>query len=156
MGMKLATLRFGEIDVEEEKIIFFPQGVPGFEKESRYIMLQPEESIPFSFMQSVEDGELAFIITNPFLFFPDYQFDLPEPVEEELQVESEADVMIFSIVSVNEQENEFSLNLLAPVVINLSGKLGKQVILHNAGYHTKHLISFNGQSEQDPALPKDV
>jgi flagellar assembly factor FliW len=160
--MLLNTTRFGEITIEVEKIYNFPQGIPGFEDKTRFIMLQPDESVPLTFMQSVEEGDLAFIVTNPFVFFPDYAFDLPEVVEEEMGMKSEADVMIFSMISILPPNDQFSLNLLAPIVLNIRDQIGKQIVLQKTNYKTKHLISFNAETQpeqsktQQQSYAKDV
>jgi flagellar assembly factor FliW len=147
--MLVATLRFGEIEVDEEKVITFPAGVPGFESFRTFVMLTPDLDLPLSFMQSVEDGNLSFIVANPFLYFPDYDFELPVTVQQELGITGEGEVTIFTTVSINEQD-EVSLNLLAPIVVNSRRRLGKQVILHNSTYRTKHFIRRN-TTEDNPA-----
>jgi flagellar assembly factor FliW len=139
--MLLDTLRFGEVEIEEDKIVTFAQGLPGFEQYKTYIMLTPDPEIPLTFMQSLEDGELAFIVTDPFAYFPDYDFELPASVEEELQLELQEDVMVFAIVSIS-QDDEFSLNLLAPIILNIKEKIGRQVILHQTPYKTKHKVQI--------------
>jgi flagellar assembly factor FliW len=153
--MKLSTLRFGEIEIAEEDIFTFPHGIPGFEDKTRFIMLQPDESVQVTFLQSIEEGTLAFIVTNPFIFFPDYEFDLPETVEKEIGIESEADVMIFSMLSITQPKDQFSLNLLAPIVLNLREKTGKQIVLHHTNYRTKHFFSFAPKAQEQSAA-RDV
>jgi flagellar assembly factor FliW len=139
--MNLQTSRFGEIEIDEDKIITFPQGIPFFESMHRYIMLQPDLSVPFIFMQSIEEGDLAFIVADPFTYFPDYDFKLPESVQAELNIQEEAEVMVFNLISISETD-EFSMNLLAPVVLNMRLKQGKQVILYQTEYKTKHPLVF--------------
>jgi flagellar assembly factor FliW len=145
--LKLNTLRFGEIDVEEDKIVTFEQGIPGFEASRRFIVLHPDESLPFAFMQSIEDGDLAFIVTNPFYYFPEYQFELPDSVQEALNIENESDVTLCSVVTVGGGEDIY-LNLLAPIVMNTRLKKGRQVILHQSEYKTKHRIPLQGSNDQ--------
>lgn len=140
--VKLVTSRFGEIDVLEDSSISFPSGMPGFEQMRQFALIHADEGIPFTFLQSLEDGDLAFIVTDPFLFFEDYQFDLADKLKSELEIINEEDVMVFSIVSV--QANDImTLNLLAPVVINMKKRIGKQIILHESPYKTKHVLSLS-------------
>lgn len=138
--MQVNTSRFGTMDIQEENILTFTQGIPGFEQLQRYVLIQPDADVPFCFFQSVDDESLAFIIIDPFLFYPDYDFQLPENVQEELSIESEKDVKIWSIVSVPESFNDATVNLMAPLVVNLELMLGKQVILHDSDYRTKHRL----------------
>jgi flagellar assembly factor FliW len=154
--MKLHTSRFGEIDIEIEKVLTFPLGIPGFEDKRSFIMLQLDLDIPFSFLQSVEDGELAFLVTDPFLYFPEYQFDLPEGIQEEMTIQQPEEIMIRSIVSIDLQTQEFALNLLAPVIVNTKGKIGKQVILHQSSYKTKHPIKPEERKKEKQSELKGV
>lgn len=138
--MLVSTLQFGQIKVEEDHIITFPQGLPGFEENRQYVILQSEEDEPFSFMQSVDNPNLSFVVTNPFLFYPGYEFQLPGSVEEELAITDAQDLTIWSIVTVSSDIEHITINLLAPVIINMTTKTGKQVILHDTPYKTKHKL----------------
>jgi flagellar assembly factor FliW len=149
--MLLNTLRFGVIEIEEDKIVTFSQGIPGFEQFKTYIMLTPDPEMPLSFMQSMEDGDLAFIVTNPFPYFSDYDFELPLNIQNELQIESQDDIMVFSIVSIS-SDDEFSLNLLAPVILNVREKIGRQVILQQTSYKTKHVIQIRLNKDDHPEV----
>lgn len=140
LNMILSTSRFGQITVDEEKIITFANGLPGFEQFRKFTLLQMEPDNPFAFLQSVEDGNLAFIVTNPFLFYSDYEFELSDDDVAELEIDHEQEVAIWSIVSIKEELADATLNLLAPVVINQPKKLAKQIILHNSPYQTKHKL----------------
>ncbi|MDF2669750.1 MAG: flagellar assembly factor FliW [Paenibacillus sp.] len=138
--MLVNTIRFGELEVLEEQVITFQQGIPGFEQLHRYTMITPDEELPFKFLQSVEDGGVAFILTNPFWFYTDYEFELSQEAIDVLGVAEPQDVTVWSIVSVTESMASSTINLLAPVVINEKTRLGKQIILHGSGYLTKHLL----------------
>jgi flagellar assembly factor FliW len=147
---KLETTRFGEIEVDVDQVFTFNQGLPGFQKHKKFVLLHPDEDIPFSFLQSVEDDELSFIITNPFMFFADYQFELSKKDLSELGIEQEEEVVIFTIVTVNAQE-EFSANLLAPIILNKKNRSAKQVILHDTLYRTKHILLVNSSEISQPS-----
>lgn len=138
--MKIITLNFGELDIEKEDIFTFPQGIPGFEDLRQFIIIQPDAKVPFSYLQSVEQGEISIIITNPFLFYKDYELQLSEKTQEQLQIEQEQDVLVWSTVSVKERIKEATINLLAPIIVNVKKKRGKQVILHGSNYQTKHRL----------------
>lgn len=138
--MKLTTLRFGDIEVDTEQKIVFAHGIPGFDELRNFVLLQPDPEVPFTFLQSLEDGELSFILTNPFAFYPEYEFVLPDTTKEELNIENESDCSIWSIVSVKESIQDATLNLLAPVIIQDKEKIGKQIILQGTPYRTKHAL----------------
>ena len=65
------TARFGEIEIEEEKIIMFSAGIPAFEEEQEFVIIPYDEESPFVFLQSLKTEELAFLMTSPFVFFPE-------------------------------------------------------------------------------------
>ena len=76
--IKVSTSRFGEIEVDEKKIVHFKNGIPAFEDEHEFIILPYEDDSPYYFMQSIKSPDLAFLLTIPFLFFPDYTFEIDD------------------------------------------------------------------------------
>jgi flagellar assembly factor FliW len=139
--MKLNTKNFGELDIDEKKIISFPEGLPGFEEEKEFIIINNEdEENPFCWLQSVKNPDLAFVIVDPFFVFSDYSVDLSKTVQEKLKIKDEKDVAVYSIVVVPEDLKKMTANLLGPIVINVRERLGKQVILDDPRYTTKHYI----------------
>lgn len=111
--------------------------MPGFEEETAFALI-PWEETPFSYLQSLKEKELAFLVVSPFEFRQDYSFELSAEDKEELKIEEE--VTVFSIVTVHSEITKSTMNLLAPVVINPVKKVGKQVVLQQSGYMTRHLI----------------
>lgn len=144
--MKVNTRLFGEISVEENNIVRFSQVIPGFENLYQFVIIQPDEQIPFSYLQCLDDGDVSFIVTDPFLAYPDYDFVLTNEVLESLSIKSEHDIMIRSIV--NFTQTEPTINLLAPLVININSKLGKQIILHDSNYTVRHKLAPNVNQEK--------
>jgi flagellar assembly factor FliW len=136
--MKISTYSLGEIEVAEEHVIHFEHGIPGFEQLKDYTIVRADEGSMFCYLQSVEDGDVAFIVTNPFVIYPQYEFDLAEGVLSDLKIRSEQDVQIWSIVTVKDTLEESTVNLMAPVIVNAEENLGKQVVLHDSVYRTKH------------------
>ncbi len=139
--MILNTRNFGEIDINEDKIINFPDGILAFEDNKRFIIINNEdESNPFEWLQSIDDTDLAFVIINPFIFKKDYDINIPEKVVNKLKIESEKDVLIYSIIVVPEDINNITANLAGPIIININEKLGKQIVLEDKRYNSKHRI----------------
>jgi len=135
------TRDFGGIEVQEEKIIHFPYGIIAFEEMKRFFIIESgQEDLPFCWLQSVDEGDLAFVLLNPFLFKKDYELEIPDGVVEELEIETEEEVAVFSIIVVPEDINKITANLLAPVIINTKSFKGKQIILSDKKYTTKHYI----------------
>ena len=145
--MKIQTSNFGEIQIDEDKIINFPEGLPGFENEKElFIIFNDDKDNPFHWLQSLNSPELSFVILNPFEIFADYDIVLPDTAKSKLKIESGEDVAIYTIVVMPEDITKTTTNLLGPIVINKKEKLGKQVILEEDKYQMKHLI-FNQEPE---------
>jgi len=138
--MKLNTLRFGELEIDPQSVVFFEDGIPGFERMKNFVLVYVKEHAPFSYLQSMEDGELAFVLADPFEFVADYEFILSDQAKEKLQVCKPEEVMVRSIVSIRGGLETASLNLVAPVVINPDKRIGKQVILTNTEYTTHYRL----------------
>lgn len=128
---------WGEVEVQEKDIYQFPKGLPGFEEETEFALI-PWDDTPFSYLQSVREKDLSFLLVSPFTFVTDYSFELSGVDKEELEIAEQ--VSVYSMVTIHSQANHSTMNLLAPVVLNPEKRLGKQVILHQSIYETRHLI----------------
>jgi flagellar assembly factor FliW len=138
--MKITTSRFGELEINEQEIIEFPQGILGFESTKSYVVLGFEEQAPFKWLQAVEDSALAFVIAEPFLFFPGYEFDLADEDAKLLEAAKLEDLCIYVIFVIRDKTTEASANLMAPIVVNAAKGKAKQVVLNTEKYTTKHLL----------------
>jgi flagellar assembly factor FliW len=137
--MNLQTKFHGQVEISEEQVIHFNNGIPGFVDEKKFCIL-PVEDTPLFVLQSVKSAQTAFILTDPFSFFANYEFDLPEEVTKALSISSDKYITVFVILTVQESFEKTTANLQAPVIINQKEKQGKQVILNGTSYTTKHLL----------------
>lgn len=112
--------------------LFFEDGIPGFSHLQFFQMVQQEES-PFFLIQSTEENDIGFWVVNPFAFFPEYEFELSSVIKEALRIGEQSPVAVFSIVTIR-GESEITVNLKAPLVVNLSNRMAKQVILVEDSY----------------------
>lgn len=139
--MLLNTRHFGEIKVDEENIVSFAEGLPGFEQLHRYIVIDnSDEESPFGWLQCIDEPELAFAVVNPFAIMKDYDIQLPDYVAESLGIEKPEDVAVYSIVVVPDDISKTSMNLKAPVVVNNLNKKGVQIVLDTDKYSVRHYI----------------
>lgn len=139
--MNIQTSYFGEVEIDEKDILNFPKGILAFEEFNKFVIINStEEELPFSWLQSIDEKDVAFIMIDPFLFKKDYEVDLSEKVIEELDIESESDVAIYTFLVIPEQVDQMTANLTGPIVININKNLGKQVVLEDKRYHTRHKI----------------
>lgn len=135
--MKLNTHYFGELEVRDDQIINFVNGLKGFEEMKQFAIINnydTEEPVPFFWLQSLENPELAFVLTVPFIFRPDYAFDLPKETEETLHITKESELGIYSIVTIPGEIKDFTYNLMGPIVVNYSTREGDQVVLYNDNF----------------------
>lgn len=133
--MKVETAQFGLQDVPEAQIFDFPKGIPGFEDHTQFAVIDLPES-PFAYLQSLQEAQISLLIADPFIFYPDYEFDLSESVVEEMELNSS--LMIRSVVTLQQDTVRSTINLLAPLVFNLDNRSGRQVILHSTEYQSRH------------------
>ncbi|AEH44337.1 protein of unknown function DUF180 [Thermodesulfatator indicus DSM 15286] len=155
--MEIETTRFGKIKIEEDKIIFFTSGILGFPEAKRYVLIPHREDSPFLWLQAVDVPELAFVVINPELFFPDYRPEIPEEARKELHIKSNDELGFLTIVTIpKENPADITVNLLGPIAVNIPRKLAKQVVLDARRYPLKeplrpHLSRFNKSGEENPA-----
>ncbi|MFB5661000.1 flagellar assembly protein FliW [Alteribacillus sp. HJP-4] len=138
--MKLQTKHNGEIEIDSRRVLTFELGLPAFENETSFVLLPFSNDEVFFILQSANTPTLAFVIANPFHFFPDYQVKLPDAVMEQLDIEKEEDVGIFAMLTLQEPFKKTTANLQAPIILNLKAQKGKQPVLNESGYERKHYL----------------
>ncbi|MDR0316454.1 MAG: flagellar assembly protein FliW [Treponema sp.] len=137
--MKVATKAYGLIDLDERQRITFPQGLFGFETLKEYVLLDAERQ-PFYWLQSIEVEQVAFVLVNPFLFRPGYEANISNEELAEIDINSPEKVLIFSIVTIPPDGSPMTANLQGPLIINRDTRIGKQAILTDTRWKTKHDI----------------
>ncbi|GBG07194.1 flagellar assembly protein FliW [Paenibacillus agaridevorans] len=139
--MLLQTSRFGALEIQRNDVYDFQQGIPGFKDLHKYMLIEIDDS-PFKYLQSVDNGELSFIVVSPFEFFENYEFILPQEVQTILDIEDEKQVRILNIISIREELASATINLAAPIVMNTERMKGMQYILPDGSYSI-HQPLFN-------------
>ena len=139
--MKIQTTRFGTIGIREEKIIKMPFGMLGFSEKKKFIILQHQANSPFLWYQSIDDPGLAFVITNPFLFIPNYKVDF-EATLKEMSWNGDGDksyLELFIIVNVPRgMPHKITGNFIGPVLVNSKVYEAVQIVLPNSPYTHKY------------------
>ena len=133
--MQVETSRFGTVEVDDNRVISFDKGLLGFSKYSRFVLIQPGDDSYFYWLQSTETPELAFVVTDPTLFVPDYKVAIKNDQMDELQLESIDDAQV--LVIVNKRGQSLTGNLQGPIVVNINGCLGQQLVLADRRYNTR-------------------
>lgn len=133
--MKISTVRFGEIEVDEKHVFSFELPVIGFNELKRFVILDLNKDSFFKWLQSVEDPSLAFPVVSVFSMNVDYSFDLPDNVVDILKIENVESLLVMNIASIPQDNPQgTTINLLAPLVFNLDSMLAGQIILSGSGY----------------------
>ena len=137
--MQIQTSRFGTIEIDERKVINFPHSIPGF-TERDFIVVMIESHLPFLWLQALHNPDLAFVIADPFLFFPDYLPNVNNADKAFLGITG--DMLIYAITVVREGAH-VTMNLLAPIVVNPSTNIARQVVLENSNYTVRHNVPLS-------------
>lgn len=140
--MKISSSYFGELEVPEDNVIMFKTSIPGFEDMHKYFIVQEEEEgeAMFCWLHSAEDVDVAFALLDVFKVMEDYRPEIDDEYLEELDYKEGDTISVLNIVNIPETISDMTVNLLAPIVINLSKMKGLQVILNNDAYELKHKI----------------
>ncbi|MFZ4583697.1 MAG: flagellar assembly protein FliW [Acidimicrobiia bacterium] len=119
------------------KTISFSAGLPGFPEAQRFEMRQwgdGNADNPFWLLESLEVDGLAFVVTTPWAFYPEYDFELDDVTARRIGLRSPGDVVVLAIVTVGERAEDSSINLLGPVVVNRHTGDAAQVVLSELAY----------------------
>jgi len=138
--MELQHRQLGWVKYSEDEVITFPQGLLGYLKFKQYIFTREQELSPFSWMISVEEPNVSVLVTNPFLFCPDYSPNVTKRDLSELSAENPQSLEMYSIVTMNQDARLTTANLSGPILVNHEKRIGKQLVLLDDRYSTKHRI----------------
>lgn len=138
--MLVQSSRFGEFEVEASRTLKFSQNLLGFPESNTYVVIEVEES-PYIWLQSVEEPDVAFLATSPFLFFPEYDLVLGDEEQSTLGVEDPSQVEVLALLTVHRSDEDaleqITANLLGPIIVNTESREALQLVLDNPTYSTR-------------------
>ncbi len=129
--MEIVTHRYGRaerVEVHASDVFELQPGLVGFERRTRYAIV-PEEDSPVEWLQSLEDPGLAFATIEPFLFYPDYGFELPDRDCQELGLRTPQSAIVRCLLTLSPSVEQITANLLAPLILNRESGRGRQIVL---------------------------
>ncbi|MCW3061557.1 MAG: fliW [Capsulimonas sp.] len=145
--MQIETARFGQINIDENSIITFPDGLPGFEEKRRFAFVShpsanQDKSSPFLWLQSLEDEKLAFLTAEPRHFFPGYAPRIASADLDALEIGAEPlGPRLYTLLTVPSGDPiGITANLLAPIAINPVAHIARQVIVAGDDYGLRHRL----------------
>jgi flagellar assembly factor FliW len=131
-NMQLKTIRFGVVEIDEEKILSFPAGLPGLEESRRFALLKFEDSYPLLWLHDLDNEGICLPVIDSFLTFQTYTFDIDDADCAELKLEKPEDAHVLSVVVIPEKIENMTANLVAPIIVNTKNAIAKQIIVAGA------------------------
>ncbi len=123
--------QFGELNIREDKVINFPQGIFGFENLKRYAILVFEEYDPFQFLISIDDPEISFPIISPLLVNEKYE---PKIIKDDVSLLGDfvdEDLIMYAVITIKGDSKRPTANLKGPIIINQNNKIAQQIIIES-------------------------
>lgn len=138
--IRFTHVRFGEQEVSRDKVILFPDGIPGFEQYKSYALFADPENEPFQWLLSTENPRLGFVVINPMILWSGYDPKISREDLKSLGVQNPDDVVLLAIVTLADDPRGVTVNLSGPILINATGRKARQLALLDDRYTTKHRI----------------
>ncbi len=146
--IKINSEKFGELEIDKKVIFNFISPILGFDDLTQYALIDYKPDSPFKWLQSIEQEDLAFPITLCSYFQIDYSFDIPDKEAKELEIENPDDVLVFNIANIPSSDpNSATINMLAPIVVNLRNNKAMQIVLKNTNFEVRHKL-FKDDSDK--------
>jgi len=130
----------------DEKTLNFQGSILGFGELNEYKLESIDDTL-FMYLRSLEKPEISFITTSPFDWYKDYSLKLDEHLKDKLKIEKPEDALVLSIVTIRETINSSTINLAAPLIININQRIGLQHVLQDTKYTANSLLITNPRSE---------
>lgn len=140
--MKINTKVFGEIEIEDDKIIHFPSGIIGFPYLTDFALVHDEEKGvgAIHWLQSVQEPAFALPVMDPLLVQPAYNPEVDDELLEPIGQIVEEELLVLVTVSVPSDLTKMTVNLKGPIIVNAAEKKACQVIIEGDGYAVKFPI----------------
>lgn len=151
--MLIMTERFGAVRAPDDAVILFPEGILGFEHLKRFVLVErgPEDVIRF--LQPVDDPSVAFAVMDPHVFRPDYAPQLWDEDRAALRCRADSELAVLVILTVPQDVRQMTANLMAPVIVNVTERLGRQVVQGLGEYATRHRVAEELERARRLVLP---
>lgn len=135
------TTRFGTVGYTDADIVAFNDGLVGFPDHRRFLLLCHKPDSPFRWLQSLDEPQLAFLVTDPANWVPGYAPQVDEKHVEPLGLGTDTPRLVFVTVTIPPgQPDDMTINLAGPIVIDLERRVAIQLVLQDETYTTKHRV----------------
>lgn len=147
--MKIKTTRFGELDIPKECIVKFEQGMLGFTQQKKFALFPYDTDGPFFLLQAVNDPDLTFLLTDPYRFFTEYEFELEDKLAANMEFAADNPPGVYVVATLKDKLEDMTVNLVAPIVVSWKKQLAVQIIVDNKAYSIKHPLFPDGLKLKD-------
>lgn len=148
--MKIKSRPFGDIDIDETKIISIQGGMFGFEGYERFVLVGVQEQKPFEWIQCVDEPSIAFVVLRPDAFMPQYQLLLSDADKSTLGVQSESELICYIVCVIPEDMRKITVNLKGPIAVNPKTLQGRQAISMVEHYAVRHPLFDPQKDKSEP------
>src|SRR5690606_12686703 len=124
--MTINTSRFGHIQISQDDLVQFPEGLLGFEGLHQFVLIDDPNDEIFAWLQSCEEPGIAFPILEPELFTPNFSVNLTKHDLETIGLTSVEGIRCFSIITIPEDPTQMTANMKASVVVNVKSRVARQ------------------------------
>jgi flagellar assembly factor FliW len=136
----IESSRFGTFEVDGERVLHFEAGLLGIPGSTGYVLVHDDDDDTYVWLQSVDEPDVAFLATTPWLFFPDYELVVGDDELDALALRRPEDAEVFLLLTVHRDGDEvrdITANLLGPVVVNTATRRARQLVLDRSSYTTQ-------------------
>ena len=131
-----------EVGLAEDIAYTFADGIYGFADYKQFVFINQTQDIanPFRLMVALDAPEVSFVVVPPTFVHENYEIKIDDAELLELGIADEQDIMVFSIVSLADNGSELYVNLKSPLVLSMSTRFGRQIILDESSYQIRHVL----------------
>jgi flagellar assembly factor FliW len=151
--MRIPSTRFAALEVDEDAVLTFSEGLIGLPG-TTYTLVAHGEGSPFHWLHSLEHPEVAVPVTSPWIFFGDYEVRLTDDEAASMGLSEAGQAEVMCVVRAAPELADFTINLAGPIIVHSATRLCRQLVKDRAGYSVRHpLFSEVELSEAGPAVP---
>jgi len=134
--LTIDSTRFGTIEISDDAVLTFPDGLVGLPG-TRYALIAQHDHTPFFWLHSADEPAVALPVTSPWLWFPAYEVRVSDDDQAALELAAPEEASILCVVRAAGHVDDFTVNLLAPVIVHAAKRIGRQVINEATGYDVR-------------------
>ncbi len=146
---QLSGTRFGTLEYDDQDLVTIEEGLIGFPECRSYLIIATNPEAPFRWLQSVDDPAIAFLVADPSRYVENYAPEVDDELAAELGLTAEAPAVLFTTVRIPPgKPREMTLNLAGPIVLNLTTRRGRQLVIDNEAYTMRYRVFPDAEADE--------